>query len=248
MSISARVSGVNSLYGGLGGHRARSVRPATAATAQAGIPAVAGSGQGLTKNNEVQTTSFGVSPYLVQRFGDWGTGRLGASVDVARIRRAVRFRGGAVPHRRGQRPDTAHQRTDRSFRHRRYSAVCPGLVRHRSRADTDHHRRRRHQPANRNAPPRPRGIRRPRGRSSPIRSPTRSTATSRYSPPAATRTSTIPAPMARSSGIPIGAPSIHDLTWSFGTTLTPDPDSALTLSYGHQNGINSFSANGHYQP
>jgi hypothetical protein len=43
-----------------------------------------------------------------------------------------------------------------------------------------------------------------------------------------------------------GAPSIHDLTWSLGGTWTPDPDSSLTVSYGHQNGFNSLSANGHY--
>jgi uncharacterized protein (PEP-CTERM system associated) len=41
--------------------------------------------------------------------------------------------------------------------------------------------------------------------------------------------------------------SIHDLIWSLGGTWTPSPDSSLTLSYGHQNGYNSFSANGYYQ-
>jgi hypothetical protein len=40
--------------------------------------------------------------------------------------------------------------------------------------------------------------------------------------------------------------SIHDLTWSLGTTLTPGPDSQLTVSYGHQNGYNSVTANGYY--
>jgi hypothetical protein len=43
-----------------------------------------------------------------------------------------------------------------------------------------------------------------------------------------------------------GTPPVNDLTWSFGTTLTPNPDSLLTVSYGHQNGYNSFTANGHY--
>lgn len=44
----------------------------------------------------------------------------------------------------------------------------------------------------------------------------------------------------------IGAQSIHDLTWSFGTTLTPNPDSLLTVSYGHLDGFNSLTANGYY--
>jgi uncharacterized protein (PEP-CTERM system associated) len=44
----------------------------------------------------------------------------------------------------------------------------------------------------------------------------------------------------------LNAPSINGLTWSFGTTLTPDPDSQLTVSYGHQNGANSLTVDGHY--
>ena len=32
---------------------------------------------GLSKQNQVQTTSFAVAPYLVHRFGDFGTGKLG---------------------------------------------------------------------------------------------------------------------------------------------------------------------------
>jgi uncharacterized protein (PEP-CTERM system associated) len=41
--------------------------------------------------------------------------------------------------------------------------------------------------------------------------------------------------------------SVHDMIWSLGGTWTPNPDSSLTLSYGHQNGFNSLSANGYYQ-
>jgi uncharacterized protein (PEP-CTERM system associated) len=42
------------------------------------------------------------------------------------------------------------------------------------------------------------------------------------------------------------AVSIHDLTWQLGTTLTPNPRSSLTLSYGHSQGTDSLSANGYY--
>jgi uncharacterized protein (PEP-CTERM system associated) len=35
------------------------------------------------------------------------------------------------------------------------------------------------------------------------------------------------------------------MTWSFGTTLTPSPDTALTVSYGHRNGYNSLTVDGH---
>src|SRR5580658_8711170 len=41
--------------------------------------------------------------------------------------------------------------------------------------------------------------------------------------------------------------STNDMTWQVGTTVTPDPRSTLSLSYGHQQGIDSLSANGQYQ-
>jgi uncharacterized protein (PEP-CTERM system associated) len=40
--------------------------------------------------------------------------------------------------------------------------------------------------------------------------------------------------------------AIHDITWQLGTTLTPDPRSTLTLSYGHSLGVDTLSANGTY--
>jgi hypothetical protein len=40
--------------------------------------------------------------------------------------------------------------------------------------------------------------------------------------------------------------SIHDVIWSLGTTLTPSSDSRLNISYGHQNGFNSVAADGYY--
>jgi uncharacterized protein (PEP-CTERM system associated) len=36
---------------------------------------------GVPKNDRLQTFSFGASPYLVHRFGDWGTGKIGFSLD-----------------------------------------------------------------------------------------------------------------------------------------------------------------------
>jgi uncharacterized protein (PEP-CTERM system associated) len=42
------------------------------------------------------------------------------------------------------------------------------------------------------------------------------------------------------------AVAIHDLTWSIGTTITPDPLSSITVTYGHQDGVNNLSFNGRY--
>jgi hypothetical protein len=39
---------------------------------------------------------------------------------------------------------------------------------------------------------------------------------------------------------------INDFTWMVGTTLDPNPDSEVTLSYGHQNGFTSAQATARY--
>jgi uncharacterized protein (PEP-CTERM system associated) len=39
---------------------------------------------------------------------------------------------------------------------------------------------------------------------------------------------------------------IRDVTWGVGTVLTPNPDSMLSLGYGHQNGSDSFTASARY--
>jgi uncharacterized protein (PEP-CTERM system associated) len=40
--------------------------------------------------------------------------------------------------------------------------------------------------------------------------------------------------------------AIHDIVWKVGTTVTPNPNSSITVSYGHQNGSNNVSFDGHY--
>ena len=45
-----------------------------------------------------------------------------------------------------------------------------------------------------------------------------------------------------------GTPSTHiaDTVWGFGATLTPNPDSQISIGYGHQNGFNSINFNANY--
>jgi uncharacterized protein (PEP-CTERM system associated) len=40
--------------------------------------------------------------------------------------------------------------------------------------------------------------------------------------------------------------AIHDVTWQIGTTLTPNPLSSLSISYGHLQGTNSLNVDGVY--
>lgn len=78
------LAGVQSLNGGvagLGGIGASGIGPVTAGSF-VGQP---GNTLGISKQNLVQTTSASVSPYLLSRFGDYGTGKLGAGVNVSRF-------------------------------------------------------------------------------------------------------------------------------------------------------------------
>jgi uncharacterized protein (PEP-CTERM system associated) len=46
----------------------------------------------------------------------------------------------------------------------------------------------------------------------------------------------------------IGAPRYDDATWSVGAQLTPNPDSSIVVSYGHQQGATAASVNASYAP
>ena len=48
----------------------------------------------------------------------------------------------------------------------------------------------------------------------------------------------------RFGGIP--PTRIDDMVWGFGTTLTPNPDSQITIGYGHSDGIDSLQFSGYY--
>ena len=45
-----------------------------------------------------------------------------------------------------------------------------------------------------------------------------------------------------------GSPRYNDATWSVGTQLTPNADSSITVSYGHQQGATSAALNASYAP
>lgn len=39
---------------------------------------------------------------------------------------------------------------------------------------------------------------------------------------------------------------VNDMTWGFGGTYNPNPDTSVTLGYGHQNGVNTANASARY--
>lgn len=81
------LAGVHSAYGGIGGI-------GTVGSGNLGQVSANSVGQtqlGLTKQNLLQTTSFSVSPYLLQKFGDAGTLRLGLSLNETTTSRVSGF-------------------------------------------------------------------------------------------------------------------------------------------------------------
>lgn len=229
------LSGVHSLYGGIGGLGTIGASPTAINTAAASIPSLAGNSIGLNKDNEVQTSSFAISPYLLRRFGDYGTGKLGYSLAVTRSDQLTGFfstpfpAGGGNGQTQVTNEELAHYDTGDFL-----GSIQNGF-------DVD------------------------------LRQSNASTdagfVTGTTGVPGVTNTTTSTREVVTDqvnyrinravtvfvsgghenitySGI--GLRPIDDLTWSVGTTLTPNPDSLLTVSYGHHDGYNAFSANGYY--
>jgi hypothetical protein len=265
------LSGVHSIYGGLGGTGALGSSAGAGATAQTAIPILGGNSLGLTRNNEVQTTSFGISPYLLQSFGDWGTAKLGYSFNVTRSATLSGFASPPFPTG-GSNGQTlvSHEETARFVTGQIMQFVQNSI-------DLDIWNGTTTTDANGAIVP-GFAVLNPNGTITSLSAPPGKSTSSRV-----VVTDTISYAVSRSlvlfvsgghedivysnqtlSGInptvgPNGAlvpnftfasvpgTEVHDLIWSFGGTWTPNADSSLTLSYGHQNGFNSFSANGYYQ-
>ncbi len=230
------LAGVQSVNGGIGGLGGGSGAGSATASSQGGIPNLAGNGQGLNRNNEVQTTSFGISPYLLRRFGDWGTGRLGYSVDVTQSDSVSGFAASPIPT--GGANAQTLVTNEQSFH------FVTGDILDYFQNTVDAELLQTQTTSGSGVVDFQTGVPAQTTRHS---SSTRAIFTDQINYQLTRDVSVFVSgghEDIRYTGV--NAPSIHDLTWSFGTTWTPNPDSQLTLSYGHLNGFNSLSANGHY--
>jgi hypothetical protein len=207
----------------------------TLAAASGMLPSLAGNTFGLTKDNAVQTASFGVSPYLVRRFGDWGSGRIGYSLDVTRSDTLSGFAAAPFPvgGTNGQslvtNEETAHYETG-DLLPRLQDSIDLDLLQRQSGTDG--------------------GVPLTAGRPAALgitghSSRAMFTDTLSY---ALNRSVTLFASggheditYSNQAFVPI-----HDLTWAVGTILMPNPDSRVTISYGHHDGFNSLSVDGYY--
>ena len=228
------VAGVQNGYGGLGGTGAIGANQAY--TPQSTIPTLAGNAQGLTRNNEVQTTSVGLSPYMLRRFGDWGTLRVGDSLDVTRSASLSGFASLPFP--------SGGSNGQTLITHEQNARFVTGDVLEffQDSIDADIQRSQTDSEAGSINPftGQPTTVANHASSSREVFSDTLTWFASRslsFFASAGHEDIT-------DSGFT--SRSIHDLTWSLGATITPNPDSQLTISYGHQNGFNSISASGHY--
>jgi uncharacterized protein (PEP-CTERM system associated) len=237
------VAGVTSQYGGLGGLGTLGAPSSAATTAQATTPSLAGNAQGLNRNNEVQTTSFGLSPYLLRRFGDWGTGKLGDSLNVTRSNALSGFFSSPIPTGGGVNDQTLVSNEENAhfvtgdFMAFVQNSFDLDLIQSQTTTDA-------------NGATIVNGVPIAAG----VYSSRRTTVTDQLNY-ALSQSLTVfvsggheDISYSNQHGQSPGVAPIDDLTWSFGGTWSPNADSALTVSYGHANGFNSLTVDGHYAP
>ena len=223
------LSGVQSLFGGLAGGGTLGGGTGALTPVTTVGPVGSATGQGVNRFNAVQTTSVGVSPYLLRKFGDWGSAKVGVSADLSSYSQikgftANPFGGSGAAGQKlltteqlasfttGEAFDRFHDTLSVNFSQSRteYSGGGGGA----------------------------------RGNSF---SSQRQTINNEMSY-ALNRTFTALASFGeqRITYAQGNAPNINGLIWSLGMTVTPDPDSSLTVKYGHQNGVDTLTANGFY--
>jgi hypothetical protein len=232
------LSGVQSQYGGLGGLGAVGAPADAAATPQTATPILAGNGQGLNRNNEVQTSSFGISPYLLRHFGDWGTAKFGYSFNVTDSDPLSGFVPSPLP--------TGGPNAQTLTSNEEIAHFITGDFMQYFQDSFDIDLRQNQTTTGAGAFDTQTGV--------PIQFTQRSSSTRALVSDQITYEVNRGISVFASGGHEDitytgfdAAQSIHDLTWSLGTTVTPNADSALTVSYGHLNGFNSLTVNGHYQ-
>ncbi len=220
------VSGTQSRIGGLSGLGGIG-SSGDFGTASASGPAT--NGAGLNRFNEVQTTSFGVSPYLLRKFGDYGTAKLGVSADVSSSTPVSGFAanpfstGGAGSQTLLTTEQIAQFTTGESLG-RFQDSLSIDVSQSRSQFNSGT----------------------PGSPNSSFTS-QRQTVNNQMSY-ALDRTFTALASIGDEQitySSNVAAP-IRGITWSVGMTITPNQDSSLTVKYGHQNGSTSVTANGYY--
>jgi hypothetical protein len=194
---------------------------------------------GTNPRNEVQTSSVGISPYLLRQFQDYGTGKLGVSLDASRYSSitgfaADPFSGSGSNSQSLLATEQIAQFTTGEFLGQFKSAFSADFLQSRTQAQT--------------------------GATVPVITAAGTIGTepvNSFTSQRQTIMDTVTFQMNRTLAL-IGAigeqqihysndtgPEVNGVTWKAGFTLTPSEESAVTLTYGRFNGVDGFQANGH---
>jgi uncharacterized protein (PEP-CTERM system associated) len=213
----AGVQATNGGVGGLGGLGQPGVGGVTGTSLGQGQ----GYDVGLSKQNRTQTASFGISPYALYQFGDIGTAKVGVSLNQSKSSSLTGF--APIPLISGGSDDQTLSSVEE------FAQFTTGdeFVALRDTFSAD-------------------------GRQS----------TSQGTGVSSSTDDTVNNRINYQYNTSIGvygqfgwedisysgsnALRINDVTWGFGTTLTPNPDSSLTIGYGRQNGTTSLTASARY--
>lgn len=223
------VAGVQATNGLLGNYSSLgNAGPATASTS--GLGTAAGNGIGLAKNNRTQTWSAGISPYTVGRLGSYGDYRIGGSVDVSHSASAndffaVPFGGGNSTQSLVTTQQVAHFSSGdylTSFQ----DQLDVNLSQSQTKNDLQNS-----QPFLTD------------GTTSSNRESISDQLTYHYNQTWAFFGS-LGWEVIKYSGS--NQLNINEGTWSIGTTVTPNPDTSVTLSYGRHEGQTAFNFNARY--
>jgi len=225
------IAGVQSLTGGIGAG-------GVGALANTGLiaPGLAGNAgvNGIARQNQAQTASFGISPYLLGSFGDYGNGRLGYSFDYSRFSRTTGFLSAPFPTGGA---DGQSQLTTEEYAQ---FTSGEGLGAFQNTIDVDLSQS---DSTTQGAGLDTIGANLPGTNTHSTRQ-----IVSDKLAYAVNRNVSLFVTIGHENityGNGVLRP-INDVTWSVGTTITPGPDSQITVSYGHQQGADAFSADGHY--
>lgn len=174
---------------------------------------------GLSKQNQTQTSSISITPYVMHRFGDVGTAKAGISYNQSSFSNGGSFlplfftTGGTSQYRRTLQELAQFQTGDFIFPWHDMIIANAGQtngtgVSHNSSQDYLVNR-------------------------------------TGYSVSQAVEVfGEIGAERLHFNGVP--PTRIDDMVWGIGTTLTPNPDSKITLAYGHKQGVTGVQADGSY--
>jgi len=225
------VSGVQSRTGGIGGLGASNGN---------GLANIGTGNDGLGRNNLIQTTSFGVSPYLLHQFGDIGTGKIGYSANISRYNALNGFTASPIGDSGSNVQSMISQEEIAQFTSGEILPFVQDVVDVHLSQSTFNYGQATFATGTGT-------VGTGTGGGSVTSQSRRASISNKVTYPIDHQFSVF-ASLGYEDINYTGAftSSIHGLTWGVGTTWTPDPDSKITVSYGRHDGANAFSADGIY--